>query len=301
MSPRTSFTTGTTPSTSRSGCAVPGFLNAERWIGSGNPKDSVALYDLDNCRRVAQPALPGGRRRQRLALDQAGDRPRQASHPARRRADPARRRAGAGRRRAGAAADRDECRARAREPNSTNGTTSSTCRRSARRARRAVRRGATAAAARRSAMRRSIISRNPDVPNSAVVEDRRRTRRGPSACGRISATTSGSTAAGISAAKLALHQQRHAEDTEDRTTRTRRVVPGAGTRIHARPPAVARLNQCRVAARCDGHRRSSSAPPRSSAFPAVEFTTEEEHEPARRQGGADLRRRRAASAARPRG
>jgi len=28
--------------------AVPGFLNAERWIGIDNPKDSVALYDLDN-------------------------------------------------------------------------------------------------------------------------------------------------------------------------------------------------------------------------------------------------------------
>ena len=27
--------------------AVPGFLNAERWIGIDNPKDSVALYDLD--------------------------------------------------------------------------------------------------------------------------------------------------------------------------------------------------------------------------------------------------------------
>jgi hypothetical protein len=26
---------------------VPGFLNAERWIGSANPKASVALYDLD--------------------------------------------------------------------------------------------------------------------------------------------------------------------------------------------------------------------------------------------------------------
>ncbi len=27
---------------------VPGFLNAERWIGSTNRKQSVALYDLDN-------------------------------------------------------------------------------------------------------------------------------------------------------------------------------------------------------------------------------------------------------------
>ena len=28
--------------------AVPGFLNAERWIGSSNPKQSLALYDLNN-------------------------------------------------------------------------------------------------------------------------------------------------------------------------------------------------------------------------------------------------------------
>ena len=28
--------------------AVPGFLNAERWLGISNPKQSLALYDLDN-------------------------------------------------------------------------------------------------------------------------------------------------------------------------------------------------------------------------------------------------------------
>jgi len=27
---------------------VPGFLNADRWIGTENPKISVATYDLDN-------------------------------------------------------------------------------------------------------------------------------------------------------------------------------------------------------------------------------------------------------------
>jgi hypothetical protein len=27
--------------------AVPGFINAERWIGASNPGDSLALYDLD--------------------------------------------------------------------------------------------------------------------------------------------------------------------------------------------------------------------------------------------------------------
>jgi hypothetical protein len=28
--------------------AVPGFLNAQRWLGTANQKDSLALYDLDN-------------------------------------------------------------------------------------------------------------------------------------------------------------------------------------------------------------------------------------------------------------
>ena len=27
---------------------MPGFLNAERWIGEENPKVAVATYDLDN-------------------------------------------------------------------------------------------------------------------------------------------------------------------------------------------------------------------------------------------------------------
>ena len=27
---------------------MPGFLNADRWIGSDNPKISVATYDLDH-------------------------------------------------------------------------------------------------------------------------------------------------------------------------------------------------------------------------------------------------------------
>src|SRR5439155_25229626 len=27
--------------------AVPGFINAERWLGAAKPKDSLALYDLD--------------------------------------------------------------------------------------------------------------------------------------------------------------------------------------------------------------------------------------------------------------
>jgi hypothetical protein len=35
---------------------VPGFLNAERWIGSADPKVSVALYDLDNAGVLKSPA-----------------------------------------------------------------------------------------------------------------------------------------------------------------------------------------------------------------------------------------------------
>lgn len=35
---------------------VPGFLNAERWIGSADPKVSVALYDLDNVGVLQSPA-----------------------------------------------------------------------------------------------------------------------------------------------------------------------------------------------------------------------------------------------------
>ncbi|HEX6442666.1 MAG TPA: hypothetical protein VF007_10800 [Stellaceae bacterium] len=35
---------------------VPGFLNAERWIGAADPKVSVALYDLDNVGVLKSPA-----------------------------------------------------------------------------------------------------------------------------------------------------------------------------------------------------------------------------------------------------
>src|SRR5690348_3098516 len=34
---------------------VPGFLNAERWIGSDNPKLSVATYDLDTVAVLSSP------------------------------------------------------------------------------------------------------------------------------------------------------------------------------------------------------------------------------------------------------
>lgn len=36
--------------------AVPGFLNAERWLGAANPKQSVALYDLDTVGVLHSPA-----------------------------------------------------------------------------------------------------------------------------------------------------------------------------------------------------------------------------------------------------
>ena len=36
--------------------AVPGFLNADRWIGIDNPKISVATYDLDNVEVLHSPA-----------------------------------------------------------------------------------------------------------------------------------------------------------------------------------------------------------------------------------------------------
>ncbi|MGE0260873.1 MAG: hypothetical protein AB7T18_19215 [Alphaproteobacteria bacterium] len=35
--------------------AVPGFINAERWLGINNPRDSVALYDLDNVGVLRSP------------------------------------------------------------------------------------------------------------------------------------------------------------------------------------------------------------------------------------------------------
>ena len=35
---------------------VPGFLNAERWIGAADPKVSAALYDLDNVGVLKSPA-----------------------------------------------------------------------------------------------------------------------------------------------------------------------------------------------------------------------------------------------------
>lgn len=42
--------------------AVPGFINAQRWIGTTNPKHSVALYDLDNVGVLHSPpyAAVGG-------------------------------------------------------------------------------------------------------------------------------------------------------------------------------------------------------------------------------------------------
>ena len=50
---------------------VPGFINAERWIGEENPNLAVATYDLEIARRAAKRALQGDRLRECLGLDQA--------------------------------------------------------------------------------------------------------------------------------------------------------------------------------------------------------------------------------------
>ena len=56
---------------------VPGFINAERWIGDENPNVAVATYDLDTLGVLQSAPYRGDRRRQRVGLDQAchGDRP----------------------------------------------------------------------------------------------------------------------------------------------------------------------------------------------------------------------------------
>src|SRR5262249_3421063 len=74
--------------------AVPGFINADRWIGIDNPKVSVATYDLHKvCVLHSPPYQAGGgahrpprtrRRRPRPSVAQAGHRPGQSHHPARR-------------------------------------------------------------------------------------------------------------------------------------------------------------------------------------------------------------------------
>ena len=49
---------------------VPGFINAERWIGDENPNITVATYDLEITRRPAERALQGDRLRELVGLDQ---------------------------------------------------------------------------------------------------------------------------------------------------------------------------------------------------------------------------------------
>ena len=39
---------------------VPGFLTAQRWIGTENPRQSVATYDLDNVEVLRSPGYRGG-------------------------------------------------------------------------------------------------------------------------------------------------------------------------------------------------------------------------------------------------
>ncbi len=50
---------------------MPGFINAERWIGDENPKIAVAAYDLDNPGVLHSPPYQTRRRRQFVGLDQA--------------------------------------------------------------------------------------------------------------------------------------------------------------------------------------------------------------------------------------
>ena len=93
---------------------VPGFLICQRWIGVENPKQSVATYDLESLAGVAEPGLPGDRRREPVAVVEAGDRPRSAPAALRGRSDPARRQDGAGECRR-VAAGRDDPGARGRD------------------------------------------------------------------------------------------------------------------------------------------------------------------------------------------
>ncbi len=53
---------------------VPGFLTLQRWIGADNPRQSVATYDLDSLSCAAEPGLPRDRRREFVAMVEAGDR-----------------------------------------------------------------------------------------------------------------------------------------------------------------------------------------------------------------------------------
>ncbi len=138
---------------------VPGFLNAERWIGTQDPKVSLALYDLDTVGVLHSPAY--------LAVGGANGTP------------------------------WTRMSRRSRKASSTSGTTRSTCRSSAR-CPASWRPGVTAAPARRSAMRRSIIS---PIPMCRIhkLGRARPTRPGPSACGRISAICYASTPAAMGA------------------------------------------------------------------------------------------------------
>ena len=92
---------------------VPGFLNADRWIGTENPKISVATYDLDNVGVLhTPPYLAVGGENGSPWTKRTAEVP-QGHLALRRRATVSRRSNGATPGRS-PHADRDECSARAR-------------------------------------------------------------------------------------------------------------------------------------------------------------------------------------------
>jgi hypothetical protein len=174
---------------------VPGFLNAERWIGSADPKVSLALYDLDNVGVLHSPAYQAvggangtpwtkrvtGRTKSIIRLEGEQILPGDKLAPV------------------GEAAallfismnvapeqeaDFNDWYNKEHLP-ALAGVPGVLCA------------GATAAAARRSATARCIISPIPTCRTRRRGRPRR-TRPGPSACGRISAITCASTAAATS-------------------------------------------------------------------------------------------------------
>jgi hypothetical protein len=170
---------------------VPGFLNAERWIGSQNPKVSVALYDLDTVGVLHSPAYlavggangtPWTKRvtsRTQMIIRLEGEQLRPGDAPA--------------------PADANALLliamnvASEQESEFNEWYNTSTCRSSAR-CRASSRRGAIVGPARPSAMPRSTIS---PIRTCRIRPRGRwpRTRRGPSACGRIFAISCASTPA----------------------------------------------------------------------------------------------------------
>ena len=89
---------------------VPGFLVCQRWIGADDRQGLGRDLRPRHGRRAARAGVPGDRRREPVAVVEAGDEPGRAADAVRGRPDPARRRAAARQCRR-ASAQRDECRA----------------------------------------------------------------------------------------------------------------------------------------------------------------------------------------------